>query len=126
MDQCDSSVALPTYGLNAYVPVVTTSTTVSTQTEGASVSEGDPTTSYTSAPIITKAGQITVSQQFLDRAGPGIAGDAVLFKQLRQQLDAQIDTAAINQALAGAQTVANNGTFTVTNTSGALAGSSAI
>jgi hypothetical protein len=122
VDQCNSSVPLPTYGLQAYVPIVTTGTTVSTQTEEGSVSEGDPVTNYTSSAIVTKAGQITVTWQFLDRAGPGIAGDVVLYQQLRQQLDAQIDAYAIGQALAGAQSVVDNSAFTVTNTSGGVGG----
>jgi hypothetical protein len=122
VDQCNSSVPLPAWGLQAYVPVVTTGTSVTTQTEEGSVSEGDPVTNYTSSTVVTKAGQITVSQQFLDRAGPGIAGDGVLFQQLRQQLNAQIDAYAIGQALAGAQSVVNNASFTVTNTSGGVGG----
>jgi hypothetical protein len=122
VDQCDSSVPLPDWGLTAYVPVVTTGTSVTTQTEEGSVAEGDPVTNYASSPIVTKVGQITVTWQFLDRAGPGIAGDVVLYQQLRQQLDAQIDTYAIGQALAGAQSVVDNSAFTVTNTSGGVGG----
>ena len=117
-DQLDSSVALPEYGLTAYAPIVTTGTTVATQVEGAAVGEGVPVTSYISSPIVCKTGQIEVTQQFLDRAGPGIQGDQVLFTQLRQQLDAQIDAYSLNQAIAGAQTVTNNGSFAVTTASG--------
>lgn len=117
-DQLDSSVPLPEFGLEAYVPIVSTGTTVSTQTEGSGVSEGDPVTGFASGAIVNKAGQITVTQQFLDRAGPGIAGDVVLYRQLHEQLDAQIDAYAIAQALAGAQAVTNAGTFAVASASG--------
>lgn len=117
-DQCDDSVPLPEFGLEAYVPIVTTGTTVSTQTEGSGVSEGDPVTGFASGAIVNKAGQITVTQQYLDRAGPGISGDVVLYRQLQEQLDAQIDAYAIAQALANAQSVTNAGTFAVATASG--------
>ena len=117
-DQCNSSVDLPPYGLQVYIPTVTTGSTVTTQTEGSAVSEGDPVTSFAAGQVVNKAAQITVTQQYLDRAGPGIAGDALLFQQIKNQLDSQIDAYAINQALAGAQTVTNNGAFTVTTASG--------
>ncbi len=117
-DQCRSDVPLPDYGLEVYLTVVTGGTTVATQTELSGVSEGDPTTSLSSSPIVTKAGQVTVSQAFLDRAGPGIAGDQVLFEQLQQQLDAQVDSYAISQALAGAQSVTTTGSFALATTTG--------
>jgi HK97 family phage major capsid protein len=117
-DQCNSSVPLPDYGLEVYVPTVTTGSTVTTQTEGSAVSEGDPVTSFAAGQVVNKAGQITVTQQYLDRAGPGIAGDQLLFAQIKSQLDSQIDVYALAQALSGAQTVTNNGAFTVTTASG--------
>jgi hypothetical protein len=118
-DQCDRSVALPRYGLQCYVPIVTTGTTVATHSEGAGVAEGDPVTSFASGAVVEKSGQITVSEAFLNRAGPGISGDTVLFKQLREQLDAQVDLYVINQALATAQSVAGiSGSFTLTTASG--------
>ena len=110
-DQLNSSVPLPPFGLQVYVPIVTTGTTVATQVEGQAVSEGDPTTGFASGQVVNKVGQIVVTQQYLDRAGPGIAGDLLLFAQLQEQLDGQINAFAINQALAGAQTVTNNGAW---------------
>jgi hypothetical protein len=115
--QCNQTVNLPTYGLEAYVPVVTGTTVVATQTEGSGVSEGDPVTNFAVGAIVNKAGQITVTQQTLDRVGPGIAGDALLFAQLKNQLAAQVDLYAIQQALAGAQAVTNAGTFAMTTAS---------
>lgn len=116
-DQCRRDVPLPDYGLEVYLTVVTSSTTVATQVEASGVSEGDPVTGLSSSPIVTKAGQIAVSQQFLDRAGPGISGDQVLFEQIREQLDAQVDSYAISQALAGAASVTNSGSFALTTVS---------
>lgn len=117
-DQCNMDTPLPEWGMEVYLTIVTTGTTVTTQTEGSGVSEGDPVTNFASSPIGLKAGQITVTQQFIDRAGPGISGDQVLFQQIRQQLDAQVDVYAITQALASAVPVLNNGAFAVTSASG--------
>ncbi len=121
-DQLDNSVPLPDYGMDVYLPIVTAGTSVTTQTELSGVSEGDPTTSFSSSPILPKVGQITVSEQWLDRAGPGISGDVVLFQQLREQLDAQVDAYAITQALANAQTVTNSGSFSLANATAGVGG----
>ena len=82
------------------------------------MSETDPVAAFGSSAVTMKAGQIEVSYQFLDRAGPGISGDQALYEQIKQQLDAQIDVYAINQAIASAQTVTENSAFTVTTASG--------
>ena len=124
-DQCNTSVALPSYGMEVYLTQITTGTLVATQTELSGVSEQDPVATLGNSPVVTKGGQIAVSQQFLDRAGPGISGDAVMFKQLREQLDAQVDSYAISQALAGVTgpgNVTNSGTFAMTNGSTAGVG----
>lgn len=121
-DQLDNSVPLPDYGLEVYLPIVTAGTSVATQTELSGVSEGDPVTSLSGSPIVPKVGQITVSQQWLDRAGPGISGDVVLFQQLHEQLDAQVDSYAITQALTNAQTVTNSGTFSLANATAGVGG----
>lgn len=67
--QCNSDVQLPAYGLEVYVPQVTAGTSVTTETELAGVSEGDSTTALLTAPVVLKSGQVTVTQQFLDRVG---------------------------------------------------------
>lgn len=121
-DQLNTSVALPAYGLQAYVPSVTSGTTVTTEAELSGVSEGDPVAGFSASPIVLKAGQINVTQQFLDRAGPGIAGDVILFAQLHEQLDAQVDAYALTQALAGAQTVTNAGTFALASATPGVGG----
>lgn len=116
--QLDDSIPLPPYGLTVYVPAWTTGTTVGTQTEGSAVAEGDPVSAYLSAAVVEKAGLVTVSQLFIDRAGPGISADRVLVRQLSNQLAAQVDGYALGQALANAQTVTNTGTFALTTASG--------
>jgi len=121
-DQLNKSIALPDYGMECYLPTFTTGASVTSQTEGGSVSETDPVAAFGSSAVVLKAGQVTVSYQFLDRAGPGISGDQVLFAQVKQQLDAQVDLYAINQAIASAQTVTDNEAFTVTKAKGGVGG----
>ena len=116
-DQCDTSVALPSYGLTVYLPQVSGGVSVTSETELAGVSETDPTTALLNSPIVLKAGQVTVTQQFLDRVGPGIAGDAVLFTQLKEQLSAQVDQYALSSVLANAP-VTNSSAFALTTVSG--------
>jgi len=115
---------LPEYGMEVYVAQVTTGASVGTVTEGSPVSEGTPVTNLINAPVVLKSGEILVSQPFLDRAGPGVAGDLVMFDQIHNQLDAQIDEYAIKQTIsAGAvQAVTNNGTFSLTAAVGSLPG----
>jgi hypothetical protein len=56
-----------------------------------------------SSKVVNKAGQIVISQQFLDRVGSGIKGDEVLFQQLKGQIDTEVDAYALNQALVSAR-----------------------
>jgi hypothetical protein len=99
---------LPEWGMEIDVAHVTGAMEVTSQTEGQAVAEKAPTTGLIKGAVVNKAGQLEVSQQWLDRAGPGIAGDQVLFAQLKMQIDTDIDAYALNQALAGAQSVSNS------------------
>ena len=119
VSQLDDSVALPQYGMEVVIPEWISPTSATTHAELAPVSEGDPVSGYLTGQVVEKAGMVTASQVFIDRAGgPGISGDVLLFKQLRDQLDAQLDAYAIQQALSGAQTVTNTGTFVLATASG--------
>ncbi len=118
VSQCRSDVQLPAYGMEVYLPAVTAATSVTSDTELAGVAETDPTTALLNAPIVVKTGQVVVSQQFLDRVGPSIAGDAVLFQSLREQLDSSVDSYALGVAIAGAQTVTDTGSFSLATASG--------
>lgn len=120
--QCNTDEPLPDYGMQVYLTVVTLGTTVTTQVEGSGVAEGDPVASLGNSPIVMKAGQIACSQQFLDRAGPGISGDQVLFKQIGAQLAAQVDLYALQQAIAGAATVSNAGAFALASGTAGVGG----
>jgi hypothetical protein len=58
------------------------------------------------------AGMLSVSEQAFDRGGAAELGfDEIVFAQLREQLDAQIDLAVLNAALANVGTVTDSTAF---------------
>jgi hypothetical protein len=107
-------VPLPPYGMQAYIPIVTTGTTVATNVEGNTTAEGDPVTGFASGAIVSKAGQVTLSQASVDRVGPGITGDVVICRQLKEQLQSQVDVYGLTLVIASAATVAGISTFALT------------
>ena len=109
IDQCNKQ-PLPSYGMTAYMPAVQSKAGVASQTEGSGVNEVDPTMGYLTGSLVTKAGQVTVTQQLLDRAGPNFEFDRMIFDQLQRDYNAQVDTYALTTALATAGTVAWNAT----------------
>jgi hypothetical protein len=112
-DQC-SSLPLPPYGLQVYVPTVSSTTSVTQQTEGQAVSETDPSTALVGAQIETVTGQVTISQQISDRGSTGGGSfDIIVSRQLQRQLEEKINLYALNQALAGAAAVAGQSSFTI-------------
>lgn len=120
---------LPEYGMTVYIPAVLTDAQVGDQAtapgtgENTAVVETDPTAGYLSANLDTKAGQVVVSQQLLDRAGPNFAFDKLIFDQLTRDYNAQADAFVLTQALAGAGTVAYNGSAFVLTSGTETAGS---
>jgi HK97 family phage major capsid protein len=113
---------LPEYGMTVYIPAVLTDAQVGDQSTGPGVNENtavvetDPTAGYLSADLDTKAGQVVVSQQLLDRAGPNFAFDKLIFDQLTRDYNAQADAFVLAKALATAGTIAYNGSaFTLTS-----------
>jgi HK97 family phage major capsid protein len=115
---------LPTWGLNVYVPRLTTPPTVGTQTEGDAITETNPVVAFDSTEVEPIISGVAVSQQLLDRAGPGIEMDRVLLAQVREQAAAQVDSYLIGVLLSGAQSVpdATTGGFVLGSTSGVAAG----
>lgn len=109
IDACNKQ-PLPSYGMTAYMPAVTAKAGVASQTEGSGVNESDPTFGYLTGSLVTKAGQVIVSQQLLDRAGPNFEFDRMIFDQLQRDYNAQVDQYALTTALATAGTVAWNST----------------
>lgn len=120
VDQCNGQ-PLPDYGMNVYIPQITGPAGVRTQSEGTGVNETDPTMGFLTGALITKAGQVTLSQQVLDRAGPGFNYDSMIFDQLNRDLAPQVDTYVLTQALANATSQnwsGNAGAFVLAVTSG--------
>ena len=121
IDQCNKQT-LPDWGMEVYIPVVTGPAGVAQQnTEGAGVQETDPTFGYKSGALITQAGQVIVSQQLLDRAGPNFSFDSMIFDQLQRDYAPKVDTYALTQVLAGAGSqpwTGSSGGFDLTTTSG--------
>lgn len=104
VDQCRKE-PLPEYGMTVYLPAVNAAAGVATQsTQGSAVTESDPTSGYLSANLTTLAGQVTVSQQLLDRAGPNFRFDQLIFDQLRRDYNFGFNQAVVTAALTGAQT----------------------
>lgn len=112
MESACTSRPMPEYGLTINVPAFTGPAGTSVQSsENSGLTETDPTGTYRSAPVSTFAGVITSSQQLADRGGP-LGMDAVLYAQLREEMEASIDVVAINAALA-AITPATRASFTL-------------
>lgn len=106
VDQCNKQ-DLPAYGMTVYLPHVTGPAGVASQSsQNTAIQETDPTAGYLSANLATEAGQVTVSQQLLDRAGPGFEFDKMVFDQLQRDYAPKVDTYVLTQALANAGTVA--------------------
>ncbi len=119
-DQCNKQ-ELPAYGMTVYIPHVIGPAGVASQaSQNTGVQETDPTAGYLSANLTTLAGQVTVSQQLLDRAGPGFQFDKMVFDQLERDYAPKLDSNVLTAALAGAGTIAYTSTspFALTVASG--------
>lgn len=106
-DACNAQ-ELPAYGMTVYLPHVTAGADVDSQSGGENnaISESDPTAGYLSAGLTTLAGEVTVSQQLLDRTGPGFEFDKMVFDQLKRDYSPKLNKLAWTAALAAAGTVA--------------------
>jgi HK97 family phage major capsid protein len=108
--------------MEVYLPQVTGPAGITAQTEGSGVNETDPTFGYLSAALSTYAGQVTVSQQQLDRTGPGFSFDRMIFDQLNRDYCPKVDTKALNTVLGVATSqswTGNAGAFDLVAASGA-------
>jgi len=98
--------ALPDYGMEVYIPSVSNAAGVASQSsQNTGIDEADPTALYLSAALNTLAGQVTVSQQLLDRAGPNFAFDKMVFDQLNRAYCVAVDQYVLTQAIATAGVV---------------------
>jgi HK97 family phage major capsid protein len=104
-DQCNKQ-PLPDYGMTVYLPYVSGPAGIAAQVgQNQGIAETDPTTGYLSSALTTEAGQVTLSQQLLDRAGPNFAFDLLVYDQLQRAYNPQIDTFVLTAALANANAV---------------------
>lgn len=99
VDQCNKQ-PLPDWGMNVYIPQVTSGAEVAEQTEGEGIAEKDPGAGYLTGALGTEAGEVTVTQQLLDRAGPNFSYDKMLFDQLNRDYAPKIDKYAISKVIA--------------------------
>ena len=102
---------LPDYGMTIYLPHVTQAASVIAQAgQNTAIAEQDPNAAYLSTGLTTVAGQVTVAQQLLDRAGPGVQFDQIIFDQLQRSYNYNFDNASINTALSTALSVSDTST----------------
>jgi HK97 family phage major capsid protein len=122
------SKPLPSSGMTIDIPAMGNAAAVTTQSsQNSGVGEGDPNAAYISANVGTIAGEITVSQQLLDRTGPWDGSyDAVMFDQLTRIYNTQADIYALTASLAGAGAVAYPSTLSVADTYLAVNGAQSI
>jgi hypothetical protein len=98
--------------MQCYVPVFSSATATSQQTENSGVSELDPATTFKGAQIQSVTGQVAISQQLHDRGVTGGGSvDRVLARQLRQQLDQSVNLYVLNQVIAGGAAVTGNASW---------------
>jgi len=113
--QC-SQQELPPWGTQIEIPVFGSPSSVAQQAlETAGITELDPSASFNVATLDTFAGQVTISQALFDRSGPGVSADAAIFRQIRSQYDAAVDSAVIALALANVTPITNSSAFTLGN-----------
>jgi hypothetical protein len=119
-DACQKE-QLPPYGMYIYIPHVTAGAEVTGGTESSgstTVADLAPTAGYLSGALKTFSGQVIVSQQLLDRAGPGFSFDRLIFDQLMRNYALNFDVYVLEAALASAGTLnykgASGGVFELT------------
>jgi hypothetical protein len=95
-----STFPLPATGMSYFVPKITTPTQAYNQaTEGASISTQDLASEYESGTLYTLVNNLNVSQQYLDRVGPGIAGDQIVNRDQTAQLNRALNVYAWQNTL---------------------------
>ena len=114
-DQCCKDWEMPSYGMNVYIPIFNATDRVAAQVEGTQVAETVPSAELEGAKVELQAGQVTLSQQLLDRGFAGGKFDAVMAAQLGQQLAQEIDRYALNQAITNGEAVAGQSSYSIAN-----------
>lgn len=104
---------MPRYGMQMHVPQATGGSQVATAGEGTLVVETDMTGQDLVEDVATVAGQSTISIQLYDRSMTGGGSfDAVLARQMQEQLDQATDIYVISAAIAAGSAVTGAATWT--------------
>jgi len=105
---------LPATGMQVNIPLLTAGVSVSAQgSENADIALSSPTADYATADIVTLSGGVLVSQQYLDRVGPGVTGDEIIVAQQAREAATALDSLAVTAVLANATTITNSGSPSV-------------
>jgi hypothetical protein len=111
-DQC-ATVPDSGYGLEFLIPAFSSAATTGQQdAENTGVDDSSPAAGYLTGNLLTFAGEIDVSQQLIDRAGP-VSFDVVAHAVMQDSLRQQIDSYLISQAISAGQSVSGASSFTV-------------
>jgi HK97 family phage major capsid protein len=115
------SIPLPEAGMTMTVPVLSQGVSVDVQSaQNQSVANQDVTATNLTAEMVTIAGYVDISRQFLERSGPSL--DVVIFRDLQKayasKLDSQLISGAGNSGQhLGLRNVASVNTVTYDDTS---------
>lgn len=115
----------PGFGMEMLIPAFDAAPTVAAQaSENTAVANSSPGGRYLQASLVTLVGELDVSTELMERAGP-VGFDTVIGRALTESLASEIDSFVLSSALAGAGTVAGASTFSAAGLWGdlALAGS---
>jgi hypothetical protein len=114
-DQC-KSWPLPDYGMHVYVPFFNAGSTVTSQTENASVSASSPTAAFEGVEVKTATGEVLISQQLSDRGVTGGgAFDKLLGRQIQQQLEERVDLITLEAAITNGEAVSGQTEYKTKN-----------
>ena len=110
-----SQAELPRSGMTVQIPTFASGVSMAVQSgENTSIGTSSPTAAYATANVQTIAGAVEVSQQYLDRVGPGITGDEIIVAQAAREAATQLDTLAVTAVLANVTTITNSGSPSIT------------
>jgi hypothetical protein len=103
---------LPATGMTVNVPGMTSGIAVTKQPgENLAVPGSTATADYASAAVVTLVGQLAVSQQTLDRFGPGVTFDQVVAEQAAREAATTLDGIVLADLLGvTVQSITNSGT----------------
>jgi len=110
-NQC-THVDAPDYGMQVNIPSFTSATSVAQMTQNSGVPMATPSGIVITATMVSMAGEVTVSQQLFDRGGP-VGFDRFITEQLKEQLDAAVNSYVLTQALANAGMVTDATSLTI-------------